>query len=97
VLLTTNGYGRMSLASWLAPPLLPAVVVMVLFALIPRQRLVLAVAVIGWAAVWLDSRLTAEPLDLTGLAAVAAAMGVLLHRSRGKVAAGSSDHANHRS
>lgn len=71
MLLTTDGRSRMSLASWLAPPLLPAMVIMVLFALIPRRSLVLPVAVIGWAAVWLDSRLTAEPLDLAGLAAVA--------------------------
>jgi hypothetical protein len=86
----------MSLASWLAPPLLPAVVIMVLFALIPRRGLVLPVAVIGWAAVWLDGRLTAEPLDLGGLAAVAVAMGVLLRRSRDNVAPGASGHANHR-
>jgi hypothetical protein len=70
-----------SLTSWLAPPLLPAVVIMVLFVLIPRQGPLLPVAVTGWAAVWLDGRLTAAPLDLAGLAAVAVAMGVLLRRS----------------
>jgi hypothetical protein len=87
----------MSLASWLAPPLLPAVLVMVLFALVPRgQRLVVPVAVIGWATVWVDSHLTAEPHDIAGLAMVAVAMGMLLRGSRDKAAPGVSSDADHR-
>ncbi len=68
------------MSSWLAPPLLPAVLVMVLLAFIPRRRrLLIPVGAIAWAAVWIDNRLTADPLDLLGVlvTGVAVAVGVL--------------------
>jgi hypothetical protein len=64
--------------TWLAPPLLTAFVVMVLFALIPRRfRYLQLSAVLGWAAVWSDTRLTAAWLDFAGSALVLSALAVL--------------------
>jgi hypothetical protein len=55
------------MSSWLAPPLLPAVLVMVAFALIPRRLWFVRVpAVIAWAVVWTDNRMTADWPDVAG-------------------------------
>lgn len=63
---------------WLAPPLLPALLVMVLFVFVDRRRwYVLVPAVVGWAAVWVDNRLTGDWLDVVGIAVVVASLVVL--------------------
>ena len=85
-----------AMSSWLAPPLLPAVLVMVLLALIPRRRrLLIPVGAIGWATVWIDSRLTADPLDVIGVlvTGVALTVGML---SPGSATERSSDRSDDR-
>ena len=78
------------MSSWLAPPLLPAVLVMVLLALMPRRRrLLIPVVVIAWAAVWIDNRLTADPLDVIGVLVAVATLAVgTLARPRTKHTSG---------
>lgn len=69
------------MSSWLAPALLPAALVMVAFALIPRRYWYIQLpAVLGWAIVWADNHLTWHWTDLTGLAVIslAAASSILL-------------------
>jgi hypothetical protein len=85
-----------AMSSWLAPPLLPAVLVMVLLALIPRRRrLLIPVGAIAWATVWIDSRLTADPLDVIGVlvTGVALTVGML---SPGSATERSSDRSDDR-
>lgn len=66
------------MSGWLAPALLPALILMVLFALIPRRLwFVQLPAVVGWAVVWTDNRLTGSWLDVAGLAVVGASAVVL--------------------
>jgi len=66
------------MSTWLAPPLLPAVLVMVAFALIPRRLwFVQLPAVIAWAVVWTDNRMTASWPDVAGLG-VLGVCGVVL-------------------
>lgn len=66
---------------WLAPPLLVAMVVMVLFALIPSRFAFLRLAaVVGWAAIWMDGVPTVHWLDLSGAVVVVGAVGVLVSR-----------------
>ena len=63
---------------WLAPPMLAASVVMVLFALIPyRFRYVRLALVIGWAAVWSDGAPSGHWVDVSGVVATVGALGVL--------------------
>lgn len=69
------------MSAWLAPPLLVAMVVMVLFALIPSRFAVLrAAAVVGWAAIWVDGVPTTHWLDLSGAVVVVSVVGVLASR-----------------
>lgn len=61
------------MSGWLAPPLLPAALVMVSFALIPRRLwFVQLPAAVAWAVVWTDNRVTADWPDVAGLGVVGA-------------------------
>jgi hypothetical protein len=72
------------IGDWLTPPLLPAVVGMVLLALVPRRwRVLQLLAVLGWAAVWVDNQLNVAWLDGIGLAAAACGLvGIACAASR---------------
>jgi hypothetical protein len=61
------------MSAWLVPALLPALIIMALFALIPRRLwFVQLPVVVGWAVVWIDNRLTVSWLDVSGLTMVMA-------------------------
>jgi hypothetical protein len=58
-------------SGWLVPTILVAMVVMVLFVFVPRRLWFVRLgAVLGWAVVWPDNRLTTHWADLAGLAVV---------------------------
>ena len=80
------------MSSLLVPPVLAALVIMVSFALIPRRLWFLQLpAVIAWAVVWTDNRITTDWADLTGLAVVASCGVALCMRWQRRPGSGGSN------
>jgi hypothetical protein len=70
------------------PALILAVLIMVSLAFIPRRyRLQQVLAVLGWAAIWVDNEITGHWLEWVGGTVMVAALGAALAAHRR-----SSDH-----